>query len=333
MGIRGNSEDIQQDRKASGSLPEADTEISETQNESFTDRLNRKIRTYIPDSVLYRLPFTGDYLKISDDLEKISKEFDVILSENQQERRNFWKRLKKLVRPGKSATPHNEIKNQLEKLQRSVHWMMTWGVVMGFFGGMAASTLCFSSFTSKLITFMLAGSLKTAETVPEGDVVVFITYDDLISDKGRHERLENGIQFAKEKKLPIIIAGSDKTVSTGIKYATVSGISRSRIITAETGSSVKQKVKSVKEICAIQGLEKPVIITSFYKMPRTLCEIKRAGLEKATPYPVQVSRPEIGDTIDYNPKMFKTAALEYIRFIGTGCAFSRHIQPDSSRKT
>lgn len=312
-----SKETAEQHRESQEHKPES-ANASKTQEMSFTDRLNKKIR--------YKLPLIGDYLKISDELEKISKEFDVLLSENQTEQKNFWKRLKKLIRPGKTAAPHNEIKKQLKKLQSSVHWMMTWGVALGFLGGMIASTLCFSSFTSKLITFMLASSVKTAAETPDGDAVVFVTYNDTISEKGRHERLENAVQFAKDKKIPIIIAGSEETAKSGTKYAAISGISNDKIMAAETGNSVNQKAKHIKEICAIQGLKKPVIITSFYKMPRTLCEIRRGGLIKAAPYPVQESRLEIGDTIDYDPKMFKTAALEYLKFIGTGCAFSKYVR-------
>lgn len=320
-----NSENGQQNTKRTGFFAKAKALFSATINSEKISKACTWISDILPG---------GDYRKISRRLDEFSDSFEELLEKREAEQGSFKKRLKLLFKPQKNDNQSNQLKKQLIQLKLSVRWMTGWGFIFGFFGSMLLSTIIFSSFTAKFLSFLLEDSYQEETEIKSGDVVIAIADENNMAYSGHYASedlapdslhgLMAAMQFAAEKKLPLLISGDEKSMQAMRQTAISLGMNTKNIHAAKPAEHLAMKAKYANEACASYGYSKPVIMTSAYKMPRTLCEFRRNGFKEIYAFPVSKSRADLSDAIEYNPPMVKAAAKEYVKYIWSGCAFRKN---------
>ena len=182
---------------------------------------------------------------------------------------------------------------------------------------------------------MLEKNANLEEDISGTDLAIVIADDVKESEKGHFAieildhnsllRLNSAIQFSNEKNIPIMLSGSQEAINAMKQTAIDLGMSPDRIYTEKASVNVKEKAINSRNECHDRNIKSPVIFTTAYKVPRTLCEFRRQGLN-VKPFPVSKSNLDmnmqtIKDAVDYNPAMVKAAAFEYMKYVFSGCVF------------
>ncbi|MBO4555178.1 MAG: YdcF family protein [Elusimicrobiales bacterium] len=283
----------------------------------------------------YFLP-GGDWRKLSKDLDNISVSIKK-LKENYNAK--WWTKLKNFFSPKKkidNAKTIEQLERDISELHNKARKMGHWGFLIGMIGGCLLSTVAFSSLSSKFLIYFLEKDIQTEEEIADADVIIVIA-DDKHSSRGHFanenldqdslQRLISALQFSKKKNLPIMLAGAVEETDAMQKTALELGINPDKIYIEKNASNLKEKAINSRNGCSANGLKKPIVFTTAYKMRRTLCEFRRQGLN-AKPFAVSQNKLELNkeamaDAIDYNPVMVKSAFLEYLKYIGSGCVFEK----------
>ena len=101
-------------------------------------------------------------------------------------------------------------------------------------------------------------------------------------------------------------------------------ITEDRIYLEEPADNVIDKAVNTFKLCTEKQASKPIVFTTPYKMPRTICQLKRHGLKEAKPYlgtvPEVISTDYIVSAAERKPATTILDALsEYIKIVYYGC--------------
>ena len=287
-------------------------------------------------SIIKRLHYLlpgGSWRKIEHDVDRISDSIDKI---KENTKAKWWIRIRNAVSPRKkkeNAITIQQLEENIQQIKRKIRWMGGWGLIFGWIGGTVATTLLFSSFTGKFLTFFLEKDVHEEE-ITDADVIIVIA--DEKSSEGGHfasetldpdslQRLTAALQFSNDKNLPIMLAGASKETEAMKNTALNLGMAPDKIFIEQNAPNVKEKAINSRIDCYENGFKKPVLFTTAYKMKRTLCEFRRQGLN-ARPFAVShnkigLNKETVADAIEYNPPMVKAAFYEYLSYIWSGCVF------------
>lgn len=153
----------------------------------------------------------------------------------------------------------------------------------------------------------LRSGLEKGLTIPhnlQGDVIILLgggINQDVPDLSGRGTpssemmtRLVTAVRIQRELKIPIIVSGgavitgSDPEAPVVRRFIIDLGVPQKQVLTEERSRDTKENAFYCREILALHGFRKPLLVTSAYHMRRSLEAFTNAGVQ-VTPVPAQFS--------------------------------------------
>lgn len=166
---------------------------------------------------------------------------------------------------------------------------------------------------------VLGGAFETEVTTARGGMDLNQAGDRFV------EALRLAIRYPEAK---ILVSGGDGSLSgiyegdaaASIRFFEAFGISRDRLIAETTSRNTDENAQNSRELLASNGLDKCLLITSAFHMPRSVGLFRKAGVE-VTPWPVDYrTAGNISFALDFtqptlNSQQMSTALREWVGLV------------------
>lgn len=166
---------------------------------------------------------------------------------------------------------------------------------------------------------VLGGAFETEVTTARGGMDLNQAGDRFV------EALRLAIRYPEAK---ILVSGGDGSLSgiyegdaaASIRFFEAFGISRDRLMAETTSRNTDENAQNSRELLASNGLDKCLLITSAFHMPRSVGLFRKAGVE-ITPWPVDYrTAGNISFALDFtqptlNSQQMSTAVREWVGLV------------------
>ena len=166
---------------------------------------------------------------------------------------------------------------------------------------------------------VLGGAFETEVTTARGGMDLNQAGDRFV------EALRLAIRYPEAR---ILVSGGDGSLSgiyegdaaASIRFFEAFGISRDRLIAETTSRNTDENAQNSRELLASNGLDKCLLITSAFHMPRSVGLFRKANVE-VTPWPVDYrTAGDISFALDFtqptlNSQQMSTAVREWVGLV------------------